>query len=38
MKVIQVIFRKDGKTVYYSLSDEHVEMIFNMALEHIKEM
>ena len=33
-----VKFRKDGKTVYYSLSDEHVEMIFNMALEHIKEM
>lgn len=33
-----VKFRKDGKTVYYSLSDEHVEMIFNMALEHIQEM
>ena len=33
-----VKFRKDGKTVCYSLSDEHVEMIFNMALEHIKEM
>ena len=27
--------RKDGKTVYYSLDDEHVEMIFKMGLEHI---
>ena len=25
-----VKLRKDGKTVYYSLSDEHVEMIFNI--------
>lgn len=33
-----VKFRKEGKIVYYSLSDRHVEMIFNMALEHIKEM
>lgn len=33
-----VKYRKEGKTVYYSLSDEHVEMIFNMALEHIKEI
>lgn len=33
-----VKYRKEGKTVYYSLSDEHVEMIFNKALEHIKEM
>ena len=33
-----VKYRKEGKTVYYSLSDRHVEIIFNMALEHIQEM
>lgn len=32
-----VKFRKEGKVVYYSLSDRHVEIIFNMALEHIQE-
>lgn len=32
-----VKYRKEGKVVYYSLSDKHVEMIFNMALEHIEE-
>ena len=32
-----VKYRKEGKTVYYSLSDKHVEIIFNMALEHIEE-
>lgn len=32
-----VKFRKEGKVVYYSLTDKHVEMIFNMALEHIVE-
>lgn len=32
-----VKIRKSGKEVYYSLADEHVEMIFKMALEHIKE-
>ncbi len=29
--------RRDGKTIYYSLDDEHVEMILNMGVEHIKE-
>ena len=33
-----VKYRKEGKVVYYSLSDKHVETIFNMALEHIQEM
>ena len=30
--------RRDGKTIYYSLDDEHVEMILNMGVEHIREM
>lgn len=30
--------RKDGKEVYYSLNDEHIEKIFKLGLEHIKEM
>ncbi len=29
--------RKQGKEVYYSLDDEHVEQIFNMATKHIEE-
>ena len=29
-----VKYRKDGKTVYYSLDDDH---IYELALEHIKE-
>ena len=33
-----VKYKKEGKEVYYSLSDKHVEIIFNMALEHIMEM
>ena len=33
-----VKYRKEGKGVYYSLADKHVETIFNMALEHIQEM
>ena len=27
--------RRDGKTIYYSLDDEHIEMIYNMGLAHI---
>lgn len=30
--------RKDGKIVYYSLSDEHVKEIFEMAVEHLDEL
>lgn len=32
-----VKYRKDGKQVYYSLQDEHIEKIIKMALEHIME-
>ena len=32
-----VKFRRDGKTVYYSLADHHVETILNQGLEHIEE-
>ena len=27
--------RKDGKSVYYSLDDEHVDAIFNQGMAHI---
>lgn len=29
--------RRDGKIVYYSLDDDHIERILNMGLEHIRE-
>lgn len=32
-----VKFRKEGKTVYYSLDDEHVGKLFQIALEHLQE-
>lgn len=32
-----VKFRRDGKTVYYSLADDHVKTILGMGMEHIKE-
>ena len=28
---------KQGKEVYYTLDDEHIEKIFRLSLEHIKE-
>ena len=28
--------RKSGKEVFYSLADEHVVMIYRMALEHVR--
>lgn len=31
-----VRFRRDGKVIYYSLDDEHVDRMFNQGLEHIK--
>ena len=30
--------RKEGKEVYYTLSDNHVKDVFNIGLEHIKEL
>lgn len=32
-----VKFRKEGKTVYYSLSDDHIFGILGLGLEHITE-
>ena len=32
-----VKFRRDGKTLYYSLADEHVSRILSQGMEHIKE-
>jgi DNA-binding transcriptional ArsR family regulator len=32
-----VKFRRDGKTVYYSLADEHVVRILSQGMEHIVE-
>lgn len=29
--------RKDGKTVYYALDDEHIEEILAMSINHIQE-
>lgn len=29
--------RKDGKVVYYSLADSHIEHIFDQGLEHTRE-
>ena len=31
-----VKFRKDGKSVYYSLDDEHVKILFEISMTHIK--
>jgi len=32
-----VKYRKEGRTVYYSLDDEHIERLFRQGLEHIRE-
>lgn len=29
--------RRSGKNIFYSLDDEHIQMIYNAGLEHIKE-
>lgn len=30
--------KKEGKEVYYTLDDEHIEKIFKLGLEHIEEV
>lgn len=32
-----VKYRKEGKQVYYTLEDEHIDAILRMAIAHIKE-
>ena len=32
-----VKFRREGTTIHYSLDDEHVRHVFDVALEHIRE-
>ena len=32
-----VKFRRDGKTIYYSLADDHVRTIIGMGMEHLCE-
>ena len=32
-----VTFRKEGKTVFYNLTDEHVQRLFRQSLDHIME-
>ena len=29
--------RRDGQIIYYSLDDDHVRLILNMALDHLRE-
>lgn len=32
-----VRFRRDGKSMYYSLDDDHVRAIISMGMEHVEE-
>ena len=32
-----VKYKREGKHIYYSLKDEHIEDIIKIALEHVKE-
>ncbi len=32
-----VKYRRDGKTIYYSLADDHVYSIINQGIEHVAE-
>ena len=34
MKLVK--FRKEGKSVYYSLDDDHILELFNQGMEHVK--
>ncbi len=35
MRIVR--YRKDGKVVYYSLDDEHIENLFDECLRHVEE-
>ncbi len=35
MKLVK--FRRDGKTMYYSLADDHIQTILSQGMEHIRE-
>lgn len=38
LKQMQLVkFRRDGKTVYYSLADSHVSTILAQGLDHVRE-
>ena len=32
-----VQFRRDGKSIYYALDDDHVRSILNLGMEHLEE-
>ena len=32
-----VKFRREGKTIFYSLDDDHVRMILSLGMEHVEE-
>ena len=32
-----VKFRREGKSVFYSLDDEHIKLILSMGMEHVEE-
>ena len=32
-----VKFRRDGRTIYYSLADHHVKTMLSQGMEHVKE-
>jgi ArsR family transcriptional regulator len=35
MKLVK--YRREGKTIFYSLSDDHIQMILNQGFNHISE-
>lgn len=35
MKLVK--FRREGKTIFYSLADDHIQTIINQGMEHIEE-
>ncbi len=32
-----VTYRRDGKSLYYSLADDHVKIIISIGMEHVRE-